>query len=281
MSRVNQLGDIVIPACNEEKVIGRCLTALLTGLDGDEVHIIVACNGCTDGTADVARGFSPPVEVLDLTQPSKTGAIRAAEGLCGSGPRLYLDADVELPGSSARAVLERLGAGAEAARPPIRYNSERAAWPVKRYFRARSATASVMGSLWGAGVYGLSAQGRSRYTELPDVVAEDLWVDQHFDPREIEIVDCEPVVVHTPTTVAGLRRILRRAHRGALEFSKDDNVGGSTAQTLKDLVHVARGGVSETIDVATYIAFASLARLDLRLGPSSGWERDETSRVGQ
>lgn len=278
MLSVTQLGDIVIPACNEETVIGRCLSALLKGVDGDAVQIIVACNGCTDRTADVARGFGDTIQVLDLPRPSKTAAIRAAEMLCGHRPRLYVDADVELSGSSARALLERLRTSAIAARPPIKYSTDGAAWPVLRYYRARSATASVMGSLWGAGVYGLSEQGRSRFAEFPDVVADDLWVDQHFDPHEIEIVDCDPVIVHTPTTVAGLRRILRRAHRGAAECSKEGAGKGSTVRTLKDLVRVARSGMSETLDVATYVTFAAISRVDVSLVRSSGWERDETSR---
>ena len=50
-----------------------------------------------------------------------------------------------------------------------------------------------MSSLWGAGVYGLSEEGRSRFGDYPDVVAEDLYVDQHFDEHEIEIVSCAPL----------------------------------------------------------------------------------------
>ena len=47
--------SFVIPAHNEEAVIGRCLTALLAGARRDELDIIVVCNGCTDRTAEVAR----------------------------------------------------------------------------------------------------------------------------------------------------------------------------------------------------------------------------------
>ena len=57
-----------------------------------------------------------------------------------------------LPGSAARLVLERLRAGAVAARPPIRYDSDAASGPVRSYYRARSRVPAVLGSLWGAGV---------------------------------------------------------------------------------------------------------------------------------
>ena len=119
-----------------------------------------------------------------------------------------------LPGSAARLVLERLRAGAVAARPPIRYDSDAASWLVRSYYRARSRVPAVLGSLWGAGVYGLSAVGRRRFGAFPDLVADDLWVDGHFTDGEIEIVDCPPVVVVAPRRTRDLVEVLRRVYVG-------------------------------------------------------------------
>lgn len=119
-----------------------------------------------------------------------------------------------LPGPAARLVLERLRAGAVAARPPIRYDSEASSALVRSYYRARSRVPSVLGSLWGAGVYGLSAAGRRRFGPFPDLVADDLWVDGHFDSAEVEIVDCPPVVVLAPRRSRDLVRVLRRTYVG-------------------------------------------------------------------
>lgn len=46
--------SVIVPAHNEEQVIGRLLEQLLDDPDGG-LEIWVVCNGCTDRTADVAR----------------------------------------------------------------------------------------------------------------------------------------------------------------------------------------------------------------------------------
>ena len=118
--------------------------------------MIVVCNGCADDTAELARSSGHPVRVIELEAASKPAALRAGDEAALALPRIYLDADVVLPGASARAVLERLRAGAIAARPPIRYDSSGSSAPVRSYYRARSRVPALLESLWGAGVYGLS-----------------------------------------------------------------------------------------------------------------------------
>ena len=156
----------------------------------------------------VARASGHPVRVLELQRASKPAALRRGDAAARAFPRLYLDADVVLPGSAARVVLERLRSGALAARPPIRYEMSGASAPVRSYYRARSRVPAVLGSLWGAGVYGLSATGRSRFGAFPDVVADDLWVDRLFATSEVEIVDSAPVVVPVPRRSRDLLRVL-------------------------------------------------------------------------
>ena len=85
---------------------------------------------------------------------------------------------------------------------------------MRSYYRARSRVPAVLGSLWGAGVYGLSAPGRRRFDTFPDLVGDDLWVDGRFDSGEVEIVDCLPVVVVAPRRSRDLVRVLRRAYFG-------------------------------------------------------------------
>src|SRR5262245_54217531 len=100
-----KLGSIVIPAYNEGAVIRRCLDQLFTGLDPDEVEVVVACNGCTDDTVAQARDAGYAITVLDLPEPGKVGAIRAAERVVTALPRLFLDADVVMSGDTVRRVL--------------------------------------------------------------------------------------------------------------------------------------------------------------------------------
>ena len=273
----------MIPAHDEAAGIRRCLDALFDAVAPGELDVVVVCNGCTDDTAALARMSGHPLRVIELEAASKSAALRAGEAAAPALPRIYLDADVVLHGSAARAVLQRLRAGAIAARPPVRYDSSASSAPVRSYYRARSRVPALLVSLWGAGVYGLSEAGRSRFGAFPDVVADDLWVDRQFAPDEIEIVNCAPVVVAVPRRGRDLFRILRRTYRGKAQTTEVDpheRARATTASTLRQLRRLAAAGPSEALDAATYVAFAAGARLALAAPlPASRWERDESSRA--
>ena len=282
MTDQDLLGSVVIPAHNEAAVIRRCLEALLTGFRPGELEVIVACNGCTDGTADIVRSSGFSARVIEMEAASKPAALRAAEELVTVFPRLYLDADVIISSASARQVLERLQVGpALAARPPISYETGRSAPLVRSYYRARVRVPAVMGSLWGAGVYGLSEAGRGRFGPYPDVTAEDLFVDQHFQCSEIEIVGCEPVQVSVPRRTSDLLRILRRTYQGNAENKvKSSQTEATTMSTVLDLARAASTQPVRSVDIATYLTLAALARLTLVIAAPTRWERDNSSREG-
>jgi glycosyltransferase involved in cell wall biosynthesis len=285
------LGSVVIPAHDEAAVIRRCLDTLFAGFQEGELDVVVICNGCSDATAALARSSGHPVRVIELSRASKPAALRVGDVAVSALPRLYLDADVLLPGSAARLVLERLRSGTVAARPPVRYETSGASEPVRSYYRARSRVPAVLGSLWGAGVYGLSAAGRSRFGTFPDVVADDLWVDRLFSAEEVEIVNSDPVVVRVPRRSRDLVRVLGRTYRGKWENASRPDLGDrgpeTMMSTLRDLGRVCLAGPAAALDAATYAAFAAGARLTLALPNRSGarpagerWERDQSSRAG-
>lgn len=274
---------MVIPAYNESAGIRRCLDALLAGGAPGELDVVVVCNGCADDTAALARSSGHPVRVIELQAASKAAALRAGEKAALALPRIYLDADVLLHGAAARVVLERLRTGAVAARPPIRYDTSASSASVRSYYRARSGVPALLGSLWGAGVYGLSAAGRSRFKTFPDVMADDLWVDRQFAPDEIEIVDCAPVVVAVPRRARDLVRVLRRTYQGKAETAgvvPHDRARETTLSALQQLRQLAATGPSAAIDAAAYGAFAVGARLTLAAPLTlARWERDDSSRT--
>lgn len=289
------IGSVVIPAHNEAAVIRRCLDALFTGIGRHELDVVVVCNGCTDETAELARSSGHAVRVVDLATASKTAALRAGDDVAVGFPRVYLDADVVLWGSAVRLVMDRLRSGAVAARPPIEYDTARSSPLVRGYYRARSRIPAVMGSLYGAGVYGLSEVGRSRFHAFPDVVGDDLWVDTHFEADEVEVVDCRPVLVVVPRHARALLRVLaraggrpiafRRTYRARAEevptYTFERTLRNTTVTTLRDLVRLVATGPVPALDAAVYSAFALLAHLGLLLGPMSsiGWGRDDSSRA--
>ncbi len=92
--------SLIIPASNEEGWIGRCLEAVAASdpVPGG-LEVIVVANGCRDRTVEVARGFAERLaglQVLDLMQGSKPGALNAGDAAARGRMRAYLDADCVL-----------------------------------------------------------------------------------------------------------------------------------------------------------------------------------------
>ena len=86
--------SVVIPAHNEEAVIGRCLQNLLEGAEPDELEFVVVGNGCKDATATAARSFGPPVRVIETPVASKSNALNLGDAAAQIFPRAYIDADI-------------------------------------------------------------------------------------------------------------------------------------------------------------------------------------------
>jgi GT2 family glycosyltransferase len=275
------IGSVVIPAHNEAATIRRCLDALLAGFDPGELEVVVSCNGCTDGTANIVRSSWPAVQVIEVTEASKPAALRAADETLSVFPRIYLDADVVLPATSARQILENLRTGpALAARPPISYDTTDADPVVRRYYRARSRLFSLKRSLWGCGAYAVSAAGRARYDTYPEIIADDLFVDRRFRRSEIEIIGPEPSIVTVPRKVRDLFRVLRRRYLGNAQIRDLPEPAELAAQsTPRDLIAMVMSSPRTAVDAAVFFAIATAVRITLRLSPPAGWNRDESSRI--
>jgi hypothetical protein len=275
------LGSVVIPAHNEATTIRRCLDALLVGFAPDELDVVVSCNGCTDGTANIVRSSWPAVQVIEATKASKPAALRAADEALSVFPRIYLDADVVLPATSARQILEHLQTGqALAARPPTSYDTKDADALVRSYYRARSHLFSLKRSLWGSGAYAVSAAGRARYDAYPEIIADDLSVDRWFRRSEIDIIGSEPTVITVPCRVPDLFRVLRRRYLGNVQIQDLPEPPELTVQsTLRDLIAMVRSSPAAAVDAAVFSAIATAVRITLRISPPTGWNRDESSRI--
>ncbi len=275
------IGSVIVPAHNEARVIGRTLRSVMRTLDPGEIELIVVANGCSDDTAAQARSAAPNALVIEDERASKPNALRVGEAAASVLPRLYVDADIQVTSEAVRATLAALAAGAVAARPPLRYDAALATWPVRSYYRARSRMPSLLGHAWGAGVYGLSAHGRARFEEFPDVLGDDLFVDRLLRPGELVVVDTDPAVVATPRDGASLRRILRRAQRTKLDHRGKEATAGQDTQgdAIRDLASVATASVSGPLDGVVYAAFAASARIGQSSRRGSAWERDESSRA--
>jgi len=269
-------GSVIIPAHNEAAVIERTLKALAEPVSSGSVEVIVACNGCSDGTESRARRFRD-VQVIEVTEASKIAALNAADRAASRWPRVYLDADIELPVEALCATLERLASDERilCARPAFRYDTVGASWLVRAYYRARNRLPQATESMWGAGVYGLSQKGHDRLGEFPAVTADDCFIDRLFGDGEKATLDCLPVIVRTPRSARSLLAILKRVYRGNSELR--DVAGSRTGRTVRELARSVRGPGS-AVDAAVYSCFAVLGRFGSRHG-GGGWERDNSSRL--
>src|SRR5579862_4645640 len=156
--------SVVIPAHNEQNVIGRCLASLLDGAGPGEVEVVVVCNGCTDSTAQAARQAAPGALVLETPVASKIVALNLGDGHAHHFPRFYVDADVQLPLRDLRTVASVLRRGTiHCAAPTPRFGTADRSWPVRAFYQVWLATPYHQEQMVGTGVYALSEQGRSRF----------------------------------------------------------------------------------------------------------------------
>lgn len=272
------LASIVIPAHNEESVLQRCLDELLASTASEELDVIVVANGCTDGTAAIARRHG--VRVIETPVPGKANALRLGDAACTTFPRVYLDADVVLSTDSVRALVEAAARpGVLACAPAPEWDLAGAGPVAKRIHRVHDLLMAGHRALAGTGVYVLSPDGHSRVFPLPDVIADDEWVHRSFTGRERAVVPGARSVVRPPRTVREHLRRRVRVRSGnrqltALGRPAATRVGAGELGAL-----LVRRAVSP-VDVACYLSVLLLDRALTRAhGSRVGWATDGSSRV--
>jgi glycosyltransferase involved in cell wall biosynthesis len=225
---------VVIPASNEEAYLGACLDALLASdAAAGPVGLVVAANGCRDGTAAVARARAGAaaargwrLETLEIAEGGKANALNRADaalaqGALGAAPalRAYLDADVVVD----PALLGQLRAALD--RPAAAYASG-----ALRVAPARSRATRAYARVWtrlpfmtrgvpGAGLFAVNAAGRARWGDFPDIISDDTYVRLLFTPEE-RIGVPAPYLWPMAEGFARLVRVRRRQNAGVEEIAR-------------------------------------------------------------
>lgn len=265
---------VIIPAHQEAAIIGACLEALAaSGPVAVPVEVIVAANGCTDGTVAeaearaglfAARGWG--FRVMDLPQGGKVGALNAADGVAAQGARVYLDADVTVsPGVLPEivAALDRPGPVYASGRVRITGapKGQRAGWVSRAYARMWARVPFMTQTVPGCGLFAVNAAGRSRWGAFPPIIADDAFVRLNFAPAERVMVAAGYDWPVAPG-FAALLRVRRRQNRGVAEIAalypalmrnEDKGVPG--------LRGVARWAVADPVGFAVYGAVSVLVAL--------------------
>lgn len=276
---------VIIPAHNEESVIGRCLDALRAGATGGpRLEIVVAANGCTDRTVQIASTY-PGVRVLDLTTPSKAAALNAGDEAVGDVfPRVYIDADIVLDEAGVRGLAETLStAQARVAAPQVRFQTKGCSAAVRAFYRVFVDLPYARAGLVGLGVYGLSAAGRGRFQEFPDITADDLFVQRLFRPDE-RVITAGTFTVFAPRDLPSLLKVRTRVAvgneelAGLAEHPDSADFAQSSGSTTAALAALVLRDPRRAPDAIVYTAIGLVARWRTRRAEARRWERDTSTR---
>ena len=122
--------SVVIPCLDSAEYLGATLISLLNQTR-QPAEIIVADNGSTDGSLDIARSF-PQVTLIEVPEPGAPAARNAGAELAQGSSLMFLDAD-DLIGPETLAVLEdalQAGTSDIACCPWYRYEFAAGIWSV-------------------------------------------------------------------------------------------------------------------------------------------------------
>lgn len=272
------MSSIVIPAHNEERLIADLLVRLAP-LAAD-TEVIVACNGCTDTTVQIARDTAPWACVLDLPEPSKPAALDAGDAAATSFPRMYLDADVQIDAESIRRVFAAVEAGLLAAAATPRYDTSGASWVIRSHQRLWERMPANQQGLAGTNAMAVSAEGRRRFTHWPGLIGDDYFLDGLFTSREK--VRVPGAIVVRPTSAHFYDCVSRRArvHQGNLDVRnaglRAEHSGGGAGGVKA----VLRDDPKLVVDLPAHLAVTVATRLlswwRRRRGTAQIWFRDES-----
>lgn len=277
--------SIVIPAHNEESVIGRCLDAILADARPGEFEVVVASNGSTDRTVEIARSHGADVQVVESAVASKTAALNLADRSVVSFPRLYVDADVLVDTASVRKVAEVLERqpGSIAA-PRLQFALADRPWTVRAFYDIWRRMPYLSEGLIGSGFYGLSEGARALFEDFPSTFAEDFFIRGLVPPDQRITVEGAEFTVHPPLSLLSLIKVRARifaANRRSRDLFADSqqDVGG---QHKRQLLHLA-GQPLAWPHLAIYVGVVGLARFlalrSERRGAEPSWDRDQTART--
>ena len=272
--------SVLIPASNEEALIGQCLEKVLQSNWPHDApfETVVISNGSRDRTTDAALGMRPRFEekgitlqVLDRKEGGKLGALNAGDHVARAPIRIYLDADVEVSKGLISQIYKALDT------PMPRYASgtlilaEPQTWATRAYARIYAQVPFMKYGVPGAGLFAVNAAGRMRWGKFPNIISDDTFVRLSFLPEERVSV---PATYVWPL-VEGWRnlvRVRRRQNAGVDEIREyypemlrnDDKPGFPIREKIKLALH-------DPLGFAVYSGVALAVRLTG--GTSNGWSR--------
>jgi len=183
---------IIIPAYNEQDVIGNCLQSLLAQQRcSAELEIIVSANGCTDNTVKICQSFKSEFSkaaisyrILQSTIGNKNNALNIADHTAAYPARLYLDADVTCDPELLQQALQLLDSN-----EPVYFSGTLSISTGNSFFsnaygKIWAAMPYIRNGVTGIGCYGVNKQGRALWGEFPKIHSDDKFVRMLFTEEQ-------------------------------------------------------------------------------------------------
>lgn len=270
--------DVIVPAYNEEEVIAGTLEHLLSDAQEGEFKVTVVCNGCRDRTAKVAREVSGNINVIELTEASKTAAINAGLRRVRSSKIVLLDSDIKISTDDCRALAEALdGAEVDAAIGHMAINDKGCARSVRAFYRVWIRHPYVRNGKFAA-AFAISREAMDKIGELPAVIADDTYLKRMISDDRVAVVDGVQFRVNVPKDFATLIRVRSRVRRGNRQLAHyaPRRQPAPNANEENFFLSVCRRP-SLWKDIPAYLVVSIASRI-LALKSTSAWERDTTTR---
>lgn len=277
--------SIVIPVFNEEALLRSTLDSLARNLATVSAEVVVACNGCIDRSVDIAKDHSLKCTVLDISKPSKTGAMNAADAIMDVFPRVYLDADVQLSDDALQLVRDKFLSGKVDFIALDNHTSYvDSSSLVRRYYRFWQSLPYVKSEGVGSGFFAMSEAGRERFGKFPDVIADDEYVRRFFEVDEIALLTSAFTEVRAPLTLISFIRTKVRGRVGAYELAKKfprlerARQPGRFYPILTNLFNSMGGCADAIVYIGLTAIIRVLALINHKLAKNTAWYQDKSGR---
>ena len=275
---------VVIPAHDEEATIARTLRHM-GAPEAGRSRTIVVCNACSDRTADVVRETMPEAEIIELAEAGKWRAINAGFAAAGEGIVLVVDADIEI----SRRALDELARelerpGVRAASPAVVFDLSFTDPWVRAYYKIFSRHPYLRVGVGGAGVYGLSVDGRRAIAKLPPLISDDGYVRSRIPMRHQRRVsrgtDGRRIKarVRPPRSLRQLLRVEARWRQGDVELSKLARVRKHESHPLWGMLNEGKVTRGDAVRYLMVKVIGRIMRILTPLDPQRGWAKDVSSR---
>ncbi len=211
--------SVLIAARNEEAVIGRKLDSILDdAYPADLREVIVATNGCTDGSAAVVGQYQDRgVRLIGLAPVGKAQALDAAVRASTGEVLVFTDANGELfPGALWGLVRPFGDPAVGGVAGDQRYLSEpnpnaigageRRYWGIERFLKRTESTAGDVIAATG----GLYAIRREFYEPIPSGVTDDAFLSMGVVAKRSRLVFAPEAVVSEPLSPAPHTELWRK-----------------------------------------------------------------------